>query len=181
MDIPSINVTTLFQWVPKTSDSLSLAIHLLKRSESKLAWKYLGKLFVDFLKSNDRTKINSSNAVLVPVPSRSLSSVHTKYFSSELANNLGIKKVELICHQKTSQELNSALRPQKELSRRQRIDREFDLCVDFTRAGEVENLQNIVLIDDVVTTGATLQACTRQIRALKPNANVCAWVMFKRL
>lgn len=170
-----LKVTSLFQWVPKTSDSLSLAIHLLKRPESKLAWSFLGKLFADFLRSNSRIQFDNSNSILVPVPGRKSHSVHTRYFSNELAIQLGVKKVDLLGHH------NHNVLAQKHLSRRDRLNRDFKLCVDFTRVGEVEKMQNIVLIDDVVTTGATLQACAKHLRALYPKANLCAWVMFKRL
>ncbi len=166
----SLNVISQYRWVAKTSDSLSQAIHLLKLVESKPAWRFLAKLFSDEIKTHN---VDFKNTVLVPVPGRRSSSIHTEYFSEVLSENLSIKRVKLLN--------NVTGLPQKELSRKERLSREFNFYVDFTRVGELDKIQNIVLIDDVVTTGATLQACKREIRALKPKANVSAWVMFRRL
>ena len=179
--IDSLDVFTLYRWVANASDSLSKAIHLLKLAESKPAWQFLGKLFSEEILKAHSTTMDLKRTVLIPVPGRQSASKHTDFFSEIMSNNLGVKRVQLLRNIQSPSQNEEPRLQQKELTRQQRLSRQFNFCVDFTHAGELQKMQNIVLIDDVVTTGATLQACKREIRALKHNAKVSAWVMFRRL
>lgn len=179
--VESIDVITQYRWVANASDSLSKTIHLLKLAEAKSAWRYLSQSFSAEVANLHRTSFDFKKTILVPVPGRSKSSTHTEFFSQSLSENLGIKTLRLLGNfEEVDSNKNGELQ-QKDLSRQQRLSRNFKFYVDFTQAIEIEKMQNIVLIDDVVTTGATLQACQREIRALKPTAKITAWVMFKRL
>ena len=177
-----VSVSSLIDWPPNASASLSTAVHLLKLASAKPAWKFLAAKFVEQLVENiDVSTLKTSETILVPVPGHKPGSTHTEYFAQSLSDLLGIPKINLL----NSGQFENHDQPaeQKKLNKRQRLSRQSNFYVDFTKLNNLDNVKNLILIDDIVTTGATLVSCVdiikRDTKLLK-QAELHAWVLFKR-
>ena len=142
-------------------------IHRYKYDFVKELAKPLGLLMIKKL-NNFPNNFNKNNSILIPVP------LHKKRLKWR-----GFNQSELLA-QVISQELNIPVinnilirnkhtLPQVKLEnskqRKENIEQAFQINPNFKN-----NLENkkIILIDDISTTGATLEECTKALKPLKP-------------
>ena len=174
-----ISISSLIDWPSKASDSLSLAVHLLKLAAAKPAWKFFAMRFAEKIRLD---LINEIDSVLVPIPGHKPGSTHTEYFSQFLSEILGLRKINLICAGQPMG-LQVQATEQKKLTKQQRISRPSNFYVDFTRINDLEGVKNLILIDDIVTTGATLVSCVDLLQSetnILEHVDLRAWVLFRR-
>ena len=113
---------------------------------------------------------------IVPVPLHWTRGVgrgfnQSKLLANELSRLTGIPVRDALYRRKIGQR-------QASLGKKERLRNLRDAFM--LRSGTLTEEQNILLLDDVLTTGATLQAATEVLKAGKKNANVHIIVMARR-
>lgn len=114
-----------------------------------------------FYSTFSQLKIDLKNSIIIPVPcsKRSLHSRgwdHMEEMAKYLMRKYKIPYVKLIENVKI---LNSQ---QKELSKEQRIEQSLGKYRLITKNKKrISNFSNLILIDDVITTGSTIRECTK--------------------
>jgi ComF family protein len=151
-------------------------IKIYKFGHQRPAAESLAELMVKtLLKYNDTDDLHSLNYVIVPVPTAS-SRIRQRGFdhSAHLARQVAIR---LHC-QFSNALIRLGQTRQVGAERTVRLHQPFDNYL--VRYRHLVEGQNILLVDDVVTTGATLRAATRALRAAGA-ARVDALVFAKKL
>lgn len=115
--------------------------------------------------------INASHAVIVPVPLHWSRRFHRGFNQAELLANI---VSEARCIPVTH--LLKRVRPTGYQSHRRRIDRRSALHDAFRAYGSIP--PHIILIDDIATTGATLDACAAVLKQAGAQ-RVEGWVVAK--
>lgn len=125
---------------------------------------FLGELFGEALK--DQPFFNSENVILVPIPLHSAKAKKRGYNQSEeicngLANvlNISIDCLSLIRERAGDSQ-----------TRKSRLARWESLQETFLITGEDLAGRDVILVDDVLTTGATLEVCYREIQKTHPKS-----------
>lgn len=168
-----ILVSSLLDWKANASDSLSMAVHLLKLSSARPVWKFLAEQFAEKISLDS---INEENTILIPIPGHKPGSTHTEHFSHYLSEILGLRKVNLLG-------VGSNDTEQKKRTKLQRLNHKSNFYVDFTKLKNLEKVENLILIDDIVTTGATIGFCVDLLKRdthLLKHSEWQAWVLFRR-
>ncbi len=135
-------------------------IHLLKYKKQVKLIQPLGNLMVNYLQENDTINIREIN-LIIPVPlfkgdylkrgfnqSGLLAEYIADFFSISFTNNLLIKSRENVSQVGLS-------KTERENNVRHVYSVEPSYKMDFN---------NILLIDDIFTTGATIEACCKELR-----------------
>ncbi len=153
--IPIQTATSLFLFHKK--GKIQKLIHQLKYNNQQNIGKFLGTLLSEDILNSKRF---SAIDYIIPVP------LHKKRHNERGYNQLTEIGKTLAIHLKTVY-LESAL-IKKEISGTQTKKLRFDRWKNATESFELvntEQLENchILLIDDVITTGATLEACCNQL------------------
>ena len=135
-----------------------------QRDFSKLS--FMASEIYDLLKAYD---VIDSIDVIIPVPMSRIRRItrgynHTEKISRHLSYLSGIKTVKALRKVKETRE-------QKTLTRRQRLENLKD-CYKVIE-GKVPQNQTVLVIDDVTTTGSTLNEISRLLKT-KGNKVVCA-------
>lgn len=149
--VPVQAATSLFFF--RSGGSVQKILHSLKYNENKELAEYLGKLLGQSIRKwIDEKKIES--VVAVPLHKSKLRKRgynQSEYFANGLAQTLGLENV---CH---AVKRTKATETQTKKSRTERIDnveRIFELSDPPSVQGK-----HLLLVDDVITTGATIEAC----------------------
>lgn len=132
-------------------------IHLLKYKERKEVGVFLGEKYGTYLK---HSPFFSSVEVIIPVPLHKKKRLKRGYNQSEeFAKGLASKmKIPLNC---TSLVRTMATATQTRKSRYRRWENVSDMFVVLSP--ELVRGKHILLVDDVITTGATLEACAVEL------------------
>jgi len=147
-----VQVTSFIRWPKNESDTLSELVYLLKTRTSTAAWAW----FVQAIESEICNLISSDpGCILIPVPGSKESSYHTLNFGNAIQNLTGCQSVPLL--RKAAGQKN-----QKTQTALERTAAKFEINEEFT--GRLENIHQIYLIDDIVTTGATLKNISKILR-----------------
>ena len=125
-------------------------------------WKALARPMAESVVSAIRSSgLNTSDSIVVPVPTTSSRERERGYNQAELlarevANQLRCS-CELLLHRTGSKGTQTTLQP---AARGANVAGAFGLREN---AGEVIRGANIIIVDDVLTTGATILECTRTL------------------
>jgi len=145
---------SMFMYEPKSK--LSLALKSLKYEQNKEVGLVLGeKLGNELFKNNLLNQVDT----LIPVPVTKQRLKQRGYNQAEIICN-GIQKTNYISIENQILKRNSFLKSQTKLGRNSRfenIDKAF-----YCETSTIEN-KKILLIDDVLTTGATLISCAEAL------------------
>ena len=132
-------------------------IHLFKyRSRISLS-RLLGRLMTDYLKENDDILAGIDVITYVPLSAKRIrvrEFNQSKVLALKIAEESGIPVVDVLYKR-------GHTRPQNELSRDERL---VNLSGAFEAKGETAKEKNILLMDDVMTTGATLDECSKTLK-----------------
>lgn len=141
--------------------ALREGVHLLKYQKQVKLVQPLGNLLVSYLTNNDFIRIREIDLV-VPVPlfkedylkrgfnqSSLLAKYIADYFSLSFSEDLLIKD-----------KMNLSQVGLSKTERKNNVRKVYTLNAPFS----LEGLSNILLIDDIFTTGATIDACCRELR-----------------
>lgn len=130
----------------------------------------LSQTLINFITKYNKTLLNIHNILLIPVP------LHQKRFAWR-----GFNQSELLTN-KIGGHFNWPVRsllkrtrhapPQVEIAdqklRKQNIEHSFLLTYGQEHSRSIVNGKIIIIIDDVCTTGSTLEECAKVLRPLKP-------------
>lgn len=134
---------SLFAWRREEPLALAWWLHALKRKEHDFFWREAA------LWSLHVHPVSREPLTIIPMPSRHLRN-HARGFAQALAVRTGWPMAEPL-RERTSQ-------VQKQLGREARQARELDAEEGFAA-------RRVLLVDDVITTGATLRAAYRALGA----------------
>jgi predicted amidophosphoribosyltransferase len=155
----------------KNNDEFSLAKNLTKISQDG---------FQNYINSN-QINLQNSNSVITFVPPDPVRGLHKPFSLSRfLARNISSQYPNLQFQQLISKTKTSA--KQSYLSREDRIKnfqsqdifslyKSFQLF-NFLESKTITNYDYIFLFDDIVTTGATIEACYRTLKESYPNSKI---------
>lgn len=152
--VPITGASSLFYF--DKFGKLQKLLHALKYKDSPQVGVYLGKFLGEVLVEN-----NFLNGIetLVPVPLHKRKEIQRGYNQSEKIAQ-GLSQVSGI-------PINTQLIQRKQFTetqtRKNALSRWLNVSEAFALEGEVP--QGILLIDDVITTGATLEACIKALCA----------------
>jgi len=166
-----------FVWI--TTDYEGLAKDLVQKfkySQQRVASRAIARLMTDtFLSFNTEGDITSSNYLIVPIPTatsrvRERSFDHSALLAKTVARKLNLQSANVLMRLGQSRQVGTTRAKRIEQAKGNHI-----VSKPRVVAG-----RNILLIDDVVTTGATISASARSLR--KAGAKrVDALVFAKRL
>jgi len=111
----------------------------------------------DYLKENDDILAGIDVITYVPLSAKRLrvrEFNQSKVLALKIAEESGIPVVDVLYKR-------GHTRPQNELSRDERL---VNLSGAFEAKGETAKEKNILLMDDVMTTGATLDECSKTLK-----------------
>lgn len=157
--IPIQSATSLFLF--QTNSTSKILIHELKYRNNQLVAQFLGNLLlIDLSKSNRYKQLD----YIIPVP------LHPKKFKQRgynqlsilgntLSEGLGIPYLNKILIKTNSSDTQTK---KNKSDRWKNAQESFQLTDNKT----LEN-KNILLIDDVITTGATIEACVKELSKTK--------------
>lgn len=174
-----ISVQSFYQWRPDESDTLSDIALLLKSKYSKWVWF---QIVEKLIKTWDMQP-----HYFVPIPGHNKDGMHSIYFSQALSEYFKGCHVDLITSLKRLDPGNlkeaSAARQhikQQRLSRAERQQSNIQIHVDFTELNRLPSQSKITLVDDIVTTGFTIQKTAAIIRELRPDLKLDSVALFNR-
>ena len=145
-------------------------INQLKFSRQTLAAKVLVTLFCHYLGPRLIIKQNIPDA-LVPIPLSRLRHIHRQFnqsrlLSQALAEHFGIVSYDVLKRVKHT----------KQQSRLNKEDRQHNIRNAFAVRGQYD-FQSIAIVDDVITTGATVNEACLTIQEAYPDAQISVWSM----
>lgn len=145
-------------------------INQLKFSRQPLAAKVLVALFCHYLSERLSIKQDIPDA-LVPIPLSRLRHIHRQFnqsrlLSQALAEHFGISSYDLLKRVKHT----------KQQSRLSKEDRQNNIKNAFAVRGHF-SFHSIAIVDDVITTGATVNEACLAIQEAYPDAQISVWCM----
>lgn len=149
------------------------AIHIWKYAYAEFLTPYFADMM---LASVEEDLLLLSSAILVPVPMERRKQRLRGYNQAELlAFELSRRTNIPVCRilQKTRPTI-----PQAGLSRAERLTNLHGAFrVRDTAIAALANVRTVLLVDDVYTTGATIDVCAAVLRAQLPHARMIAWIL----
>ena len=138
----------------------------LKAGKKKLA-NYFGNKLTDFWKTLPET-IRNKNYLVVPVPShkqrvRERGYCQTTLIATRFSQTIGLDFSNTIITRKKQTEFMNSLSNINE--RRENIKNAFEIINQI-------NTKNILIIDDILTSGSTMCEVARTIHKAYPNSNI---------
>jgi competence protein ComFC len=164
-------------WV--TTDYAGLAkelVQIYKFAHQRVAASSIAELMAEtFISFNSDEDIAAANYLIVPVPTasgrvRQRGFDHSVELSGAVAGKLSLQKSNSLLRKGQSRQVGR--------SRKERFEQAAD-SYSVSRSQDIQG-RNILLVDDVVTTGATLAATAKALRAAGAR-KVNALVFAKRL
>lgn len=123
-------------------------------------------------------KIDISTTVVIPVPLHSSRMRRRGFNQSEIVAKKISKELGIYLNRSILRKVKNT-QPQTKVAKKKRMEniRNAFIC---TYSKEIyPYLKDIILVDDVLTTGATLESCTESIRLVYPNVRVHGLVLFR--
>ena len=153
--LPVEHVMALFKFVK--SGKVQHLLHALKYKQQPEIGQALGRLYANYLLLSDYEKAFD---IILPVPLHSLRKRQRGYNQSEefgkgLSEGLGIPCTDTVLERRLQ---TSTQTKKSKISRWTNVSDVFHL-----RVPEAVHNKRVLLVDDVMTTGATLEACGRVI------------------
>ena len=148
------------------SNSVQRMMHMLKYRGRKDVGYYLGKLYAGELKE---TEPFDKADLVVPVPLHPFKQRRRGYNQSETIARGLADGLEIPC------DTHTLLRRKhtETQTRKSRLERWINVgdMFECTEPGALDN-KRVILVDDVVTTGATLEACANTIQKCNKNVKI---------
>ncbi|MFT6268136.1 MAG: ComF family protein [Alphaproteobacteria bacterium] len=143
-------------------------INQLKFSSKPLAAEVLAEFFAFYLGPRMRVQQSIPDA-LVPIPLSNRRHVSRQYnqarlLSCALASHFGIESIDGLKRTKYTQQQSTLDRE----DRQRNIQHAFAINEPF-------NLESIAIVDDVITTGATVNEACTTIQQAYPNISISVW------
>ena len=146
--------------LPFHASSVRAAIHEAKYHGSERAFAFLGSALADYLRDCDDVGRSTSYIVLVPVPLGRQRRKERGFNQAEEVAKRAAKELDL--------DVDAALLTRVRETTSQislpREEREKNLHGAFSAAHQADPTYTYILVDDVLTTGATLQAAIDALR-----------------
>lgn len=134
----------------------------------------LGKIMSDFLQFYS---FNSYNTVLTFVPTSKKKYMLRGFNQSELLTRHLSKYSGINCVKFLSKTHNTGA--QAKLHKFERAENLKDAFILHENISKESNIVNIIIVDDVFTTGATLNECAKIIKSKFPKVNIFGFVIAK--
>lgn len=153
-----VKTSYLFQWSPWASDSLSQLLIEMKGTKNKSAWTFYALEFWRAYCAENKFII-PQQSLLVPAPAKSLYSLdHAGLFCKALSEVSGLPRMPLLMRTSSSVD-------QKMKNKIQRRQIKIEIHEKISR--ESVGPYHIILVDDVLTTGATALAAKQSLLGVK--------------
>lgn len=155
--------------LPFSSTAVRACIHEVKFHDNERAAELLGGVLHAYL-----TEIETDTVVL-PVPLSPERKAERKYNQVERIAKKGIAGLDQVTLLTDVLIKVKETKPQTKLSRKDRLKNVADAfgIRDQTYAEKVITGKHIIILDDVMTTGATLRAAKAALSPLKPSSVTC--------
>lgn len=131
------------------------------------------KVIADLIYENHKEELEKAD-FLIPVPASIISRFKKNYNPPSLIANHLHKKV---LHFAFKKQIGKS---QVGLSRKERIENMKDTFIATKNAFVIQN-KNVIIIDDTITTGATISALAREVKKFKPLQVKAICFTFKEL
>lgn len=159
-NLVSDNLKEVFVVVSYDDQILQKAIHLLKYNFIKDLAPVLARLIQKYVKAKSLESL-FSQAILIPIPLHKKRVLwrgfnQAQLLGAELANLLNLKLASGVLKRSRPSQPQASLKEQERLK---------NIINTFKIRSPLEILgKNVILIDDVVTTGATMNECARILK-----------------
>ncbi|MDR0471821.1 MAG: hypothetical protein LBH79_08905 [Nitrososphaerota archaeon] len=183
MKISELKYASLLSYSPHGNTSAALESKALTYSLKQD--RYEGQppiLMSDWVEKKTQEKCKhfgtffQSNTILVPVPSSSLMEKDTLWVPERIANALlkkGFGKQVVPCLRRETAVRKAATSPSQD---RPSVKDHYD---SFSVQRSLSEPENILLIDDVITRGATLVGCANRLISAFPNCRIQAFAAIR--
>jgi len=162
-----LNIQSLFLWEEHAVRAVTWWVYGSKHREDPRVWR------LPALWTVERFALHTSQPVFVPVPSHKRGN-HALGWARALAEYTGGRVAEALIWPP-----DSGKSSQKQLARNQRRERRLCLPAVGASAAILEKAaaenQEVILVDDVVTTGSTLRAAQCALGADRVKKAWCVW------
>lgn len=131
------------------------------------------KIIADLIYENHKEELKKAD-FLIPVPASIVSRFKKNYNPpSIIANHLHKKVLHFAFKKKVG-------KSQVGLSRKERMENMKDTFIPTKKLSQIQN-KNIIIIDDTITTGATVSSLAREIKKFNPTHVKAICFTFKEL
>jgi competence protein ComFC len=142
-------------------------IHIMKYQHGKSLAQYMGKLIAKrFTENFSKLAID----IVIPCPLFRSKLFERDYNQAEFL----VKGLSEFCDLTTNNNLVKRIRKTKTQTKLNKVERQKNLKDAFLVSNEIKQYKNILIVDDVITTGATMKEISRAIIAIHPEANLYA-------
>lgn len=144
---------SLIQWAPDKSDFLSALFLKLKGESKKKIWQFFAQEFLkELVQQNRNWFFNSSNAVIIPCPSKLSSADHAEQWAMALSKELGIEYLPALVWKEEQRFLSQK---DKSITERWKAEGHVKFTIAAKHQERLALAKEHIFVDDVVTTGAT--------------------------
>ncbi|KKR05551.1 MAG: competence protein F [candidate division WS6 bacterium GW2011_GWF2_39_15] len=130
-----------------------------------------------YIRNTQHFTRNAKECLLVPVPLYWLRYLNRGFNQSRIIAEAISKETGIDINNRCLKKIRNN-RPQSEVKHKNRVRNTLG-AFRFNSKYISEEVKHIILVDDIVTTGATLEECTKEIKAVREDIQIHAIALFR--